>query len=50
VGAFRRGYHAFRARLKQELWEEVARYAGPGKQDIEAEMTYLISLFPDSLT
>ena len=49
VGAFRRGYHAFRARLKDELWHEVAQYAGPNKPDIEAEMTHLISLFPDSL-
>jgi DNA-directed RNA polymerase specialized sigma24 family protein len=49
VGAFKRGYHAFRARLKDELWREVAKYTGPGEQEIEAEMAYLISLFPDSL-
>lgn len=50
VGAFRRGYHAFRARLKVELWNEVAQYAGPHQPDIEAEMAHLISLFPDTLS
>jgi DNA-directed RNA polymerase specialized sigma24 family protein len=48
VGAFKRGYHAFRLRLKDELWKEVAKYAGPEPADIAAEMAYLITLFPDS--
>ncbi|HEX3797174.1 MAG TPA: hypothetical protein VH413_00625 [Verrucomicrobiae bacterium] len=50
VASFKKGYHEFRARLRKELWKEVAQYAGPGEDEIEDEIKYLLSLFPDSLT
>lgn len=48
MGAFRKGYHDFRRRFKAELWKEVAKYAGPDRQEVEAEIKYLMSLFSDS--
>jgi DNA-directed RNA polymerase specialized sigma24 family protein len=48
VGAFKTGYHGFRNRFREELWKEVAKHAGPDKQEIEKEMKYLLSVFADS--
>jgi len=48
VGAFKKGYHEFRQRLRKELFKEVGKYVGPHKQEIEAEIKYLIAVFVES--
>ncbi len=46
--AFKAAYHRFTKRLGQDLWDEVSQLVGPNQQDIEAEITYLMSLFGNS--
>lgn len=48
VGAFKKNYHEFRQRLREELFKEVGKYAGPDKSEIEAEIKYLIALYSES--
>jgi DNA-directed RNA polymerase specialized sigma24 family protein len=43
--AFKQAYHRFRQRLALDLWEEVARLAGPDEKEVRAEIEYLMSLF-----
>ncbi len=45
--AFKQAYHRFRKRLAQDLWEEVAKLAGPDENEIRSEIEYLMSLFAD---
>jgi DNA-directed RNA polymerase specialized sigma24 family protein len=45
ANAFKQAYHRFRQRLALDLWEEVARLAGPDEKEVRAEIEYLMSLF-----
>jgi DNA-directed RNA polymerase specialized sigma24 family protein len=46
--AFKQAYSRFRDRFKEDIYEEVAKVAGPDPGDVQAEIKYLISLFQES--
>jgi DNA-directed RNA polymerase specialized sigma24 family protein len=46
--AFKQSYCRFRERLAFDLWDEVAKLAGPDEAEIRAEIRYLMSLFAES--
>jgi DNA-directed RNA polymerase specialized sigma24 family protein len=45
--AFKAAYFRFRKRLALDLWDEVAKLAGPDENEIRAEILYLMSLFAE---